>query len=66
MLCYIQYADKMILVYGKGPKVLHESSVECFYKFETTGRSFTKLAAKSVTATTDAVSVDTLKLLKKS
>jgi Microtubule-binding calmodulin-regulated spectrin-associated len=49
-------------VFGRGPRVLLEAYAEEFFKFETSSRSFKPLHTKTVTSTTDAVSVDPAKL----
>jgi hypothetical protein len=59
------YAGELMRVLGKGPRLLQETQVEEYFKFETSSRSFAKLASRTFTATTDAVSVDTAKILLK-
>ena len=55
---------ELVRVYGKGPKALLDTMIEDVFKYENASRQFTKLASKRITATTDAVSVDTTKLLR--
>lgn len=58
-------SGQLIKVYGKGPKILAEKYIEEYFKYDSTGRCFAKLSSKALTATTDAVSVDIQKLLRK-
>jgi len=51
-------------IYGRCPKIIPLHIVNGFIKYETSSKSFKKLPTKSITTTTDAVSVDAQKLKK--
>ena len=58
----IAVSGNIVRIYGRGPKVLSESQVEEFLKYETSSRSFKALPMKSLGGTADAVSLDPSKL----
>ena len=58
------YTGAIGKIFGRGPKALLISSVEEYYKYESSSRSFKKLPVKSLSSTVDAVSVDPAKLKK--
>lgn len=47
-----------------GPKILPTESIEEYYKYESSSRSFKKLPTVALSSTCDAVSVDPAKLKK--
>jgi hypothetical protein len=51
-------------IFGRGPRTLPESVVGQFLKYESSSRSFKPLPSRSLTSTTDAVSVDAAKIKK--
>jgi hypothetical protein len=54
----------VVRIVGKGPRILPEQLIEQYLKYESSSRSFKPLPTKSLTATTDAVSIDPAKLKK--
>ena len=56
--------NEMKKIYGRGPRVLLETYVEGYFKYETSSKSFKALQTKALTSTADAVSVDPSKLKK--
>ena len=56
--------NEMRKIYGRGPRVLLETYVEGYFKYETSSKSFKALQTKTLTSTADAVSVDPSKLKK--
>jgi hypothetical protein len=51
-------------IYGRGPKTLLPTHIEEFFKYESSSRTFKILGTKTLTGTTDAISVDPAKLKK--
>jgi hypothetical protein len=53
---------EILKIYGRGPRLLEEAYIDEYFKFETASRSFKKLPSRSLTHTTDAVSIDPAKM----
>ena len=56
--------NEMKKIHGRGPRILLETYVEGYFKYETSSKSFKALQTKTLTSTADAVSVDPSKLKK--
>ena len=51
-------------IIGRGPKILNETNIEAFYKYESSSRSFKQIQTNALTSTIDAVSIDPSKFKK--
>jgi hypothetical protein len=49
-------------IFGRGPSVIPESMIADFFKYETSSKAFKKIGSKSLTYTTDAISLDPTKM----
>lgn len=54
----------LVRIFGKGPKHVKENMIEGYYKYQSSARAFKELHAKTMTSTTDAVSMDPSKWKK--
>ena len=55
----VPMSDDLIRIYGKGPKLIKVSQIDAFFKYSSSSRSFVDIPSKSITNTTDAISIDT-------
>lgn len=62
----IPQTNDFIHIYGRGNKIYHlkETPILSFLKYSSSMRTFTEIPTKSLTATTDAISIDPSKLKK--
>jgi hypothetical protein len=57
--------EDYLRVYGRGPKTLpRDLIVEAYMKYSSSSRSFVSIPTKSLTSTTDAISIDPTKVKK--